>query len=79
MIQNTALADVLERLQDENDRLKRERDAAVADLKKWKICATCKHYAPRGKKSNCRVKDAYISGGNWDGCMDWDWHGPKIK
>ena len=72
-------ADALERLQAENDRLKRERDAAVSDLKKWSVCATCKHYSPYGKKSNCKVKDAYLSGGNWAGCSKWEWRGPKEK
>lgn len=42
------VADALEQLRSENERLKREKNAAVADLKRWKICATCRYYAPLG-------------------------------
>lgn len=52
-----------------------ERDAAVKDLKKWSICATCKHYNPHGKKSHCTIKKAYLPGGNWAGCSKWEWQG----
>ena len=58
-------------------RVTAERDAAVNALKKWNICATCGHYSPHGKKSNCRIKSAHISGGNWAGCSEWEWRGIK--
>ena len=56
-------------------RVTAERDGAVKDLKKWNICATCGHYSPYGKKSNCKIKSAHISGGNWAGCSKWEWRG----
>lgn len=56
-------------------RVTAERDGAVKDLKKWNICATCGHYSPYGKKSNCKIKSAHISGGNWAGCSEWEWRG----
>lgn len=55
--------------------IKAERDAAVADLRKWNICGTCKHYNPHGKKSHCKIKEAYLPGGNWAGCSKWEWKG----
>ena len=58
-------------------RVTAERDGAVKDLKKWNICATCGHYSPYGKKSNCKTKSAHISGGNWAGCSEWEWRGIK--
>ena len=58
-------------------RVTAERDAAVKYLKKWNICATCGHYSPHGKKSNCKIKSAHISGGNWAGCSEWEWRGMR--
>lgn len=61
----------------ELEQVKRERDAAITDLKKWSICATCKNYCPRNKSTHCRVKRAYLPGGNWAGCSNWQWRGPQ--
>lgn len=58
-------------------RVTAERDAALVDLRKWKVCATCKQYNPHGQKSNCKVKKAYLPGGNWTGCSKWEWKGIK--
>lgn len=58
-------------------RMTAERDAAITDLRKWSICITCIHYNPHGKKSNCKVKEAYLPGGNWAGCSKWKWRGIK--
>ena len=60
----------------EREQLTAERDAAITDLRKWSICITCIHYNPHGKKSNCKVKKAYLPGGNWAGCSKWKWRGP---
>lgn len=77
-------ADALEKLQAENaqlraelERVTAERDAALVDLRKWKVCATCKQYNPHGQKSNCKGKKAYLPGGNWTGCSKWEWKGIK--
>lgn len=67
----------IETLRDDLARVTAERDAAAKDLKKWNICATCGHYSPYGKKSNCKIKSAHISGGNWAGCSKWEWRGIK--
>lgn len=73
MCQDAALA--IETLRADLARVTAERDGAVKDLKKWNICATCGHYSPYGKKSNCKIKSAHISGGNWAGCSKWEWRG----
>lgn len=65
----------IETLRADLARVTAERDGAVKDLKKWNICATCGHYSPCGKKSNCKIKSAHISGGNWAGCSEWEWRG----
>ena len=65
-----------EKLRAELEQVKAERDAAITDLKKWSICATCKNYCPRNKSTHCRVKRAYLPGGNWAGCSNWQWRGP---
>ena len=65
----------IEALRAELARVTAERDGAIKDLKKWNICATCGHYSPYGKKSNCKIKSAHISGGNWAGCSEWEWRG----
>ena len=74
---NWKAATAIETLRADLARVTAERDAAVKDLKKWNICATCGHYSPYGKKSNCKIKRAYISGGNWAGCSKWEWRGQK--
>ena len=73
MCQDAALA--IKALHADLARVTAERDGAVKDLKKWNICATCGHYSPQGKKSNCKIKSAHISGGNWAGCSEWEWRG----
>lgn len=65
------------KLQADLARMTAERDAAITDLKKWSICATCKNYCPRNKSTHCRVKRAYLPGGNWAGCSNWQWRGQK--
>lgn len=74
-LQDAAIA--IETLRADLARVTAERDGAIKDLKKWNICATCGHYSPYGKKSNCKIKSAYISGGNWAGCSEWEWCGIK--
>ena len=66
-----------EKLRAELEQVKAERDAAITDLKKWSICATCKNYCPCNKSTHCRVKRAYLPGGNWAGCSNWQWRGPQ--
>lgn len=66
-----------EKLRAELEQVKAKRDAAITDLKKWSICATCKNYCPRNKSTHCRVKQAYLPGGNWAGCSNWQWRGPQ--
>lgn len=65
------------KLREELARVTSERDGAVKDLKKWSVCATCKSYRPKSRKSNCQLKTAYLSGGNWAGCSKWKWRGPQ--
>lgn len=67
----------IETLRADLARVTAERDAALVDLRKWKVCATCKQYNPHGQKSNCKVKKAYLPGGNWTGCSKWEWKGIK--
>lgn len=70
---------VVRQLREELARVTAERDGAVKDLKKWSVCATCKSYRPKSRKSNCQLKTAYLSGGNWAGCSKWEWRGPQKK
>lgn len=72
-LQDAAIA--IETLRADLARVTAERDGAIKDLKKWNICAACGHYSPYGKKSNCKIKSAHISGGNWAGCSEWEWRG----
>lgn len=62
-------------IEKELEHVKAERDAAMKDLQKWNVCATCKHYKPHSKKSHCEIKEAYLPGGNWAGCSKWEWKG----
>ena len=64
-------------IEKELERVKAERDAAMKDLQKWNVCATCKHYKPHSKKSHCEIKEAYLPGGNWAGCSNWEWRGTQ--
>lgn len=68
---------IVRQLREELARVTAERDTAVKDLKKWSVCATCKSYRPKSRKSNCQLKTAYLSGGNWAGCSKWKWRGPQ--
>lgn len=68
---------VVRQLRKELARVTAERDAAVKDLKKWNVCATCENYRPKSRTSNRKIKKAYLSGGNWAGCSRWEWHGPQ--
>lgn len=68
---------IVQKLRKEMARVTSERDAAVSDLKKWKICATCKNYVPKSKTSNCKVRDKKLLDGNWAGCAKWEWCGAK--
>lgn len=68
--ENAQLRDALEEIEG-------EKDAAIADLKKWSICATCANYNPCGRASHCKIKEAYLHGGNWAGCSKWKWRGQK--
>ena len=57
--------------------VKAELNAAMKNLQKWSVCATCKHYKPHSKKSHCEIKEAYLPGGNWAGCSKWEWRGTQ--
>ena len=70
-------ATAIETLCSDLARVTAERDAALTDLRKWSICATCKRYNPHGKKSHCKAKEEYLPGGNWAGCSKWEWKGIK--
>ena len=63
-------ATALERLQAENDRLRRERDAAVKDIwvPRWKSCK----FGP-----DCDYISAVTGFPDCAGCGEWIWRGPK--
>ena len=59
-------ADLIESLAAELEQVKRERDAAVEDLRtKAYYCETCAHYTPGYFCSGCRNKS------------NWQWRGAK--
>lgn len=63
-------ADALEQLQAENDRLKRERDAAVKDIwvPRWKSCK----FGP-----DCDFISAVSGFPDCASCGEWEWRGLK--
>ena len=62
-------ADALEQLQAENDRLKRERDAAVEEIPK--VCYYCKH------RKGWKTCDRFNGNSEAETCTNWQWRGPK--
>ena len=62
-------ADALEQLQAENDRLKRERDAAVEEIPK--VCYYCKH------RKGWETCDRFNGNSEAETCTNWQWRGPK--
>ena len=62
-------ATALEQLQAENDRLKRERDAAVEEIPK--VCYYCKH------RKGWKTCDRFDGNSEAETCTKWQWRGPK--
>lgn len=62
-------ATALERLQAENDRLKRERDSAVEEIPK--VCYYCKH------RKGWKTCDRFNGNSEAETCTNWQWRGPK--
>ena len=62
-------ADALEQLQAENDRLKRERDAAVEEIPK--VCYYCKH------RKGWKTCDRFNGNSEAETCTNWQWRGLK--
>lgn len=62
-------ADALEQLQAENDRLRRERDAAVEEIPK--VCYYCKH------RKGWKTCDRFNGNSEAETCTNWQWRGPK--
>lgn len=62
-------ADALEQLQAENDRLRRERDAAVEEMPK--VCYYCKH------REGWKTCDRFNGNSEAETCTNWQWRGPK--
>ena len=60
-------ADALEQLQAENDRFKRERDAAVEEIPK--VCYYCKH------RKGWKTCDKYNGNPEAETCESWKWRG----
>ena len=59
----------LEQLQAENDRLRRERDAAVEEIPK--VCYYCKH------RKGWKTCDRFNGNSEAETCTNWQWRGPK--
>lgn len=59
----------LKALQTENDRLKRERDAAVEEIPK--VCYYCKH------RKGWKTCDRFNGNSEAETCTNWQWRGPK--
>lgn len=62
-------ADALEQLQAENDRLRRERDAAVEEIPK--VCYYCK------QRKGWKTCDRFNGNSEAETCTNWQWRGPK--
>ena len=62
----TAAANMIESLSAELEQVKRERDAAVEDLKDFCSCHHCQHY-----KRDCNDKCYFVTGLK----PDWQWRG----
>lgn len=79
-------ADMIEKLSAELEQVKRERDAAIADMEEVQgcICQACKHYYqpdPNVRKWSCRVLGEYWADiCDHDGglllCGSFKWRGP---
>lgn len=61
-------ADSLEKLQAELEQAKRERDAAIVDLKMLASCSACKYYNRPEMWGKCKACE-------WDN--NWQWRGAK--
>ena len=59
----------LKALQAENDRLGRERDAAVEEIPK--VCYYCKH------RKGWKTCDRFNGNSEAETCTNWQWRGPK--
>ena len=62
-------ADALEQLQAENDRFKRERDAAVEEIPK--VCYYCKH------RKGWKTCDRFNGNSEAETCSNCNWRGIK--
>ena len=62
-------ATALEQLQAENDRLRRERDAAVEEIPK--VCYYCKH------RKGWKTCDRFNGNSEAETCTNWQWRGRK--
>lgn len=64
----------LQQMRIENEKLKAERDAAVADLDELRCCHSCKHNQMRdGFGRKCVKYDAWRI---WNhSCAEWEWRG----
>lgn len=60
-------ADTLEQLQAENDRLRKERDAAVEEIPK--VCYYCKH------RKGWKTCDRFNGNSEAETCTNWRWRG----
>lgn len=80
-----AAADLIEKLSAELEQVKRERNAAIADMEEMQgcICQACKHYYqpnPNVRKWSCRVLGEYWAdicdhdGGLLE-CSNFEWRG----
>lgn len=66
-------ADLIESLSAELEKVKRERDAAVEDMERGRICCTCKHEKSNINEEPCNTCTRSVVG-TWP---NWQWRGVK--
>ena len=66
-------ADLIESLSAELEHVKRERDAAVEDMERGRICCACKHEKSNINEEPCNTCTRSVVG-TWP---NWQWRGVK--
>ena len=69
----SAIADLIESLTAELEQVKRERDAAVEDLRCSARCIYCEHYAKSTQEEPCNTCMNYLDYSK----TKWQWRGVK--
>jgi hypothetical protein len=66
-------AETIARLMVELEQAKRERDAAVEELRLWSSCVDCRHHEEVGECQacrNCKPMDGVKGGWEWRGVQE---------